>query len=44
MALQLDTELLKAKVLQLLAEVGVKIESEELQPLMCEQGCREADS
>jgi len=42
MALQLDTQLLKANVLQLLAEVGVKIENEQLQALMCERGCREA--
>jgi len=42
MAIQLDTELLKAKTLQLLGKVGLRVEHEELAGIMLAQGCTEA--
>ncbi len=39
--IQLDSELFKEKTLQLLADVGVKIESDELVSIMLEKGCTE---
>jgi len=42
MAIRLDTELLKAKTLQLLGEVGLKVEHEELMAIMLKKGCSQA--
>ncbi len=44
MAIEIDSELLKRKTLQLLAEVGVKIEHDELVPIMLAKGCTQAAS
>ncbi len=44
MAIRLDTELLKAKTLELLGEVGMKVEHEELSATMLEKGCSPAPS
>jgi trimethylamine--corrinoid protein Co-methyltransferase len=42
MAIRLDTELLRAKTLQLLGEVGLKVEHEELSAIMLERGCSQS--
>jgi len=39
MAIRLDTELLRRRTIQLLGEVGLKIEHEELEQLMLARGC-----
>jgi len=44
MAIEIDSELLKRKTLQLLAEVGVKVEHDELVPIMLAKGCTQAAS
>jgi trimethylamine:corrinoid methyltransferase-like protein len=44
MAIRLDTELLRDKTLQLLGEVGLKVENEELTALMLAKGCTRAPS
>ncbi len=44
MAIRLDTELLKAKTLELLGDVGIKVEHDELTAIMIERGCTVAPS
>jgi trimethylamine--corrinoid protein Co-methyltransferase len=44
MAIRLDTELLKRKTLQLLAEVGMRVEHEGLAEILVQKGCRRAPS
>lgn len=44
MAIRLDIELLRAKTLQLLDEVGIKVEHEDLSAIMLEKGCTQAAS
>ncbi len=41
MAITMDTDLLRAKVLQLLGEVGMKIEHDELTAIMLAKGCKQ---
>jgi len=44
MAIRLDTELLRDKTQQLLADVGMKIENAQITELMCAKGCSESPS
>ena len=44
MPIQLDTDLLKAKTLQLLGDVGIKVEHDELAAIMLGKGCSVAPS
>ncbi len=44
MPIRLDTELLRAKTVQLLGEVGLKVEHDELSAIMLDKGCSQASS